>query len=326
MSVFVDYRSIPAEARGACVALGNFDGVHAGHRAVIAAAGERARTLSAPLAVLIFEPPPRRYFQPDSSPFRIMRPEDRRAALKELGVDIIYELPFNTDMSQMSPDAFVKNVLVDGLGLKHLSVGFDFRFGRGREGDTHTLQKLSDTFGFTLTVTEKITDGEAKISSTAIREALENGRPDYAAHLLGRYWQADGIVEEGEKRGRTINFPTANIRLGNLISPCFGVYAVWTRIEGVEGWYPGVANFGRTPTTGEREPLLEVNIFGFSQDIYGKRIDVAFVEFIRREKKFDSFEALTTQIATDASLAHELLHAPEEKAGVLDQLPVPEGI
>ena len=189
MSLFVDYRTIPADAQGACVALGNFDGVHAGHRAVIAAAAERAKALQAPLAVLIFEPPPRRYFQPDSAPFRIMRPEDRRSALKALGVDIIYELPFNKEMSQMSPGAFVENVLVKGLGLKHLSVGFDFRFGRGREGDTNTLRELSETFRFSLTVTEKITDGEAKISSTAIREALETGTPDYAAHLLGRYWQ-----------------------------------------------------------------------------------------------------------------------------------------
>ncbi|MFC6197145.1 bifunctional riboflavin kinase/FAD synthetase [Ponticaulis profundi] len=313
MSIIFDYKNVPEAQRGASVALGNFDGVHAGHRAVIDLAKQVSDARGVPLAALIFEPPPRRYFQPDSPPFRIMRPEQRREALKTIGVDIVYELPFNKELASMSPRAFVEQVLVKGLGLAHLAVGFDFRFGKGREGDTDTLRQLGEEFGFTVSVMDAVKADSEKISSTAIRTYLQEGQPEHAAHLLGHYWTADGVVEQGEQRGRTISFPTANLRIGNLIQPMFGVYAVWAKVEGDDVWRPGVANFGRTPTTGEREPLLEVHFFDFDQDIYGKHLDVAFVHFLRAEKKFDSFEALTTQIATDASDARERLGSAPQK-------------
>lgn len=307
MAVISDYLSVPDAARGAAVALGNFDGVHAGHRAVINSAKVIADRNNIPLAVLIFEPPPRRYFQPDSPPFRIMRPEMRRDAMRALGVEVIYELPFNAEMANLTPESFVRDVLVDGLRLSHLSVGFDFRFGKGRAGDTALLEREAEALNFSLSVMEPVTTGHAKISSTAIREALTEGRPRDAAELLGAYWVADGVIELGEQRGRTINFPTANVRLGNLINPRHGVYSVWARVEGHDGWRPGVANFGRTPTTGERDPLLEVHLFDFEGDIYGRQMDVAFAEFIRPERKFESFEALTTQIAADAQTARDAL-------------------
>ncbi len=321
--VISDYHKLPSSERGASVALGNFDGVHAGHRAVIEAAAKVARDRSIPLAALIFEPPPRQFFRPDGEPFRIMRTVQRREALRDLGVEIIYELPFDAPMSKMTPEVFVKTVLVDGLGLQHLAVGFDFRFGQGREGDTSTLDQLAKAHGFTLSVVSPVTDGSAKISSTAIRNALQEGRPGEAATFLEHYWIADGVIEQGEQRGRTINFPTANLRLGELIQPRFGVYAVWARIEGLEGWHAGVANFGRTPTTGDRDPLLEVHLFDFERDIYGRKIEVALVSYLRKEKKFDSFEALTVQIATDASDARQLLKAQGGGALHIKSLPQP---
>lgn len=315
MSVYPDFRSVPETAKGASVALGNFDGVHAGHRAVIDGAARAAKAHHLPLGVLIFEPPPRRYFQPDSPPFRIMRPERRREALKSLGVDVIFELPFNEEMSKMSPEGFVKIVLCDGLGINHLSVGFDFRFGRGREGDVNTLANLSEKYGFTLSVVSRVSEGADKVSSTAIRNALESGNPDTAAELLGHYWTIDSTVEHGEKRGRTIGFPTANMQLGNLIHPRHGIYAVWTRVEGIEGWHAGVANFGRTPTTGERDPLLEVFIFDFDQDIYGRKIEVAFVDFLRAEAKFDTLDQLIVQMHRDTDAAKSVLKYADKPAG-----------
>lgn len=321
MAVFTDHRNIPDNSRGASVALGNFDGVHAGHRAVIDLARRVSESKSVPLAVLIFEPPPRRFFQPDSPPFRIMRPPKRREALKALGVDIIFELPFNNEMSSMSPREFVEDVLVNGLGISHLSVGFDFRFGKGRAGDVHTLEELSAEFGFSLSVARPVKEHEDKVSSTAIRNALTDGRPDDAARLLGKYWIADGVVEHGEKRGRTIGFPTANTSLGNLIHPKFGIYAVWTRIEGLEGWHAGVANFGRTPTTGDREPLLEVYLFDFDQDIYDRHMEVAFVAFLRSEEKFESLDDLVEQMHKDAAKARNILTVQEKAEPCLDDQP-----
>ena len=307
--VITDYANVPAAARGAAIALGNFDGVHAGHVAVISSAEKLAQSLEKPLGTLIFEPPPRRFFQPDSAPFRIMRPERRREALAALGVDVIFELPFDEAMSQMSPEQFVRSVLVEGLGLSHLSVGFDFRFGKGREGDTTTLQTLAEKYGFSLTVQPRISDGSDKASSTAIRNALQNGELSRATRLLGHYWVVDGVVEHGEKRGRTLGFPTANLTLQELIHPRHGIYAVWARIEGETIWREGVANFGRTPTTGERDPLLEVCLFDFDGDLYDKTIDVAFVSFLRSEKKFESLDALVVQMHEDAAESRRVLTA-----------------
>ncbi len=315
MTVISDFRNVPAEARNASVALGNFDGVHAGHRAVIDLARKEAVARNVPLGALIFEPPPRRFFAPDSPPFRIMRPSVRRDALRAIGVTAIFELPFNAEMAGMIPREFVERVLVEGMAISHLSVGFDFQFGKGRTGNISTLRELSLEFGFSLSVTEPVTEHGDKISSTAIRNALQEGRPEDAARFLGGPWIADGVIEHGEKRGRTIGFPTANLKLGNLIHPRFGIYAVWMRIEGRDGWHPGVANFGRTPTTGERDPLLEVYLFDFNDDIYGKQVDVAFVSFLRPEEHFDSLEALVDQMKIDTDKAKDILKSAEQPAG-----------
>ncbi|MEM7491761.1 MAG: riboflavin biosynthesis protein RibF [Pseudomonadota bacterium] len=303
MTVIAHYKHVPAEARGFSVALGNFDGVHAGHRAVI----EAAAKIDAPLGVATFEPPPRAFFRPDDPPFRLYRPSRRNQRLADLGAKAVFELPFNADMAKMTDEIFARDVLKDGIGAKHITVGFDFRFGRGRMGDAPRLASLGRALGFGVTIVEKIEALGAKASSTAIREALIAGEPEKAADILGHPWVADGIVEHGEKRGRTIGFPTVNLHLGDLIHPKHGVYAVKVRIEGEDQWHGGVANFGRTPTTGLRDPLLETFIFDFDRDVYGKNIEVALISFLRPELKFESVDEMLTQMKIDADKALKTL-------------------
>jgi riboflavin kinase/FMN adenylyltransferase len=303
MTVIAHYKQVPESARGLSVALGNFDGVHAGHRAVI----EGAVAAGGPLGVATFEPPPRAFFRPDDPPFRIYRPARRNARLVELGAEAVYELPFNADMAAMTDEVFAREVLKDGLGAKHVTVGFDFRFGRGRMGDAGRLASLGRALGFGVTVIEKIEALGTKASSTAIREALIAGEPERAAEILGHHWIADGVVEHGEKRGRTIGFPTANIHLGELIHPRHGVYAVRTRVAGEAQWRDGVANFGRTPTTGIRDPLLEAFIFDFDGDLYGQHLDVALVQYLRPELKFDSMDDMVAQMHVDVTNAKTVL-------------------
>lgn len=303
MTVIAHYRDVPKTARGFSIALGNFDGVHAGHRAVIDAAAQ----VEAPLGVATFEPPPRAFFRPEDPPFRLYRPARRNARLAEVGAKAIYELPFNADMAKMTDEVFAREVLAEGIGAAHVTVGFDFRFGRGRMGDAGRLASLGRALGFGVTVVEKIEALGAKASSTAVREALIAGEPDRAADILGQDWIVDGVVEHGEKRGRTIGFPTANLHLGELIHPKHGVYAVRVRVEQQGDWLPGVANFGRTPTTGIRDPLLESYIFDFDQDIYGKWIEVALVEYLRPELKFEQLDDMVVQMNKDADQAKSLL-------------------
>ncbi|MEO1101706.1 MAG: riboflavin biosynthesis protein RibF, partial [Pseudomonadota bacterium] len=295
MAVYADYRRLPETAKGYSVALGNFDGLHLGHRAVI----DAARAAGGKLGVATFEPPPRAYFRPNDPPFRIFRPIRRNQRLLEIGADAVFELPFNGEMASMTDETFARDVLVEGLGVAHVAVGFDFRFGRGRMGDAARLSSLGRAMGFGVTVVEEVDSLGQKASSTAIREALIAGEPDRAGEILGQFWIADGVVEGGEKRGRTIGFPTANLHLGELIHPKHGVYAVRVRIDGETDWRDGVANFGRTPTTGLRDPLLESFIFDFDDDLYGKRIEVALVAFLRPELKFESVDDMVDQMKRD---------------------------
>jgi riboflavin kinase / FMN adenylyltransferase len=307
MAVFADFRGLPESARGASIALGNFDGLHAGHRAVMEAARLAGHGR---FAVATFEPPPRGYFRPGDPPFRIFRPERRNAAILAAGASTVFELPFNGEMAAMTDEAFVRTVLVDGLGVTHVSVGFDFRFGRGRMGHAQRLSSLGRALGFGVSIVEEIEGHGAKASSTAIRQALMAGEPELAATMLGTPWVADGVVESGERNGRKLGFPTANLQLGELIHPKHGVYAVRARIEGEAVWRAGVANFGRTPTTGLRDPLLETHIFDFAGDIYGKRLEVQLVAYLRPEKKFDSLDLMVEQMHADSAEARAILATP----------------
>lgn len=304
MAVFADYRDIAAEARGLSVALGNFDGIHAGHRAVI----DAARQAGAGLGVATFEPPPRALFRPEDPPFRIFTPEQRNQALLAFGAEAVFELPFNSDMAGMTDEQFARDVLADGLGVSHVSVGFDFRFGRGRMGDAGRLASLGRALGFGVSIVEKVEGLGEKASSTAMRQALRAGEPEKAAALLGADWTVSGMVEHGEKRGRELGFPTANLTLANgLLHPRHGVYAVRARIQGEDVWRDGVANFGRTPTTGLREPLLETVILDWDGDLYGKRLDIAFVTFLRPELTFDSVQDMIPQMHKDVDAARAAL-------------------
>ena len=299
---------VPAD-RAAAVALGNFDGVHRGHQRVIAQAAQAARTTGAPLGVISFEPHPRRIFQPDAPPFRLMTTAQQARALAALGVERLYVLPFELSLAELSDRAFVQEVLHEGLGVRHVAVGFDISFGKGRTGSPDAMRAYGAEFGFTVSVAEAAGEGGAKFSSTLVREALREGRPQDAAMILGRPFAIEGAVQRGRQLGRTLGFPTANVALGEYVRPRFGVYATRTRLpDGRE--VPGVASLGVNPTVGETEARLEVWLFGFDEDIYGQVIETDLVAYLRPEETFASLELMADQVRRDAEQARALL-APD---------------
>lgn len=300
-----DWRGLPEAARGATVALGNFDGVHRGHAAVIRAA--HAARPDLPLAVLTFEPHPREFFRPDDPPFRLTLPGERNAALASLGVRVVYELPFNAEFRGMSAEQFVADILHVGLSAKHVTCGPDFAFGHRKSGTLDFLARRAEALGMGFAAIPAVTDAHGVISATRIRRALQDGYPEHAAAELGRPWAIRGEVAHGDKRGRTIGFPTANVALGRYLEPARGVYAC--RITLADGSaHAGVANIGRRPTVNEGpESRVEVHIFDFAGDIYGTEISVALLAFIRPEQKFSGLEELKARIAADAAEARRLL-------------------
>ncbi len=305
MRIYHHWQDLPPEARGATVALGNFDGVHRGHAGLLRAA--HAARPDTPLAVLTFEPHPREIFRPEDPPFRLTLAAERADALAAAGVEILYEIPFNHAFSLMPAEDFVTEVLHRGLGAKHLASGEDFAFGFRRGGDTGFLAARAAVLGMGLSLVPPVTDSRGPLSSSRIRRALQDGYPERATAELGRPWAIRGEVAHGDKRGRTIGFPTANVALGRHLEPARGVYAVTIRTA--DGTiYNGVANIGRRPTVNAGpESRLEVNLFDFSGDIYGTEITVALHAFIRAEIKFSGLDALKAQIAADAAEARRLL-------------------
>lgn len=302
---------VAPDLRGSAVAIGNFDGVHGGHRVLIGHAREAADKLGGPAGVLTFEPHPREFFAKNAPPFRLSNFRAKTAWLCAAGVDLMAVASFGQRLALMSAPDFVGRMLVERLGVAHVVVGYDFAFGHKRSGNVAYLRQASAEFGFGLTVVDPVREGEEVVSSTRIRDALWQGEPRRAADLLGHWWEIHGRVQEGDQRGRTIGFPTANIALGGYIEPHFGVYAVqigWPE-NGKIVWRDGVANLGRRPTFNKNDVLLEVNVFDFAGDIYGKRAQVRFIDFIRPEQKFDGLEALKAQIAADANRAREILAA-----------------
>lgn len=293
--------------KGAAIALGNFDGLHAGHRAVIESARAASRRLGVPLGVATFEPAPRRHFQPDAPPFRLMTPRRREIALEAIGVSQTHLLRFDVVMAEMTDREFCQRVIIDEVSARGVSVGFDFRFGKGRMGDVDALRRIGAELGFEVDIVAEVKDGAEKVSSSRIREAIERGEMAEARRGLGALWTVDAIVEHGEKRGRTLGFPTANMKLGEVVHPAHGIYAVWARMDDEATWRPGVANFGRTPTTGLRDPLLEVMVFDVAGDFYGRRLHTAFLKLLRSEARFDSVEALVAQMRRDVAEARTVL-------------------
>jgi riboflavin kinase / FMN adenylyltransferase len=305
MRIFHDWHDLPPDAKGATVALGNFDGMHRGHAQVIRAA--HAARPKVPLAVLTFEPHPREHFRPDDPPFRLTLSAERAESLAALGVTLLYELKFDHAFSLLPAEAFVSEILHKGLGARHLVCGPDFAFGHRRGGDTTFLAQRAEALGMGLTLVPLLADANGPISATRIRRTLQDGYPERATADLGRPWTIRGIVAHGDARGRTIGFPTANIALGRHLEPARGVYAVTIRLpDGT--WHRGVANIGRRPTVNEGpESRLEVNIFDFDADLYGAELAVALHAYIREERKFSGLDALKAQIAADATEARRLL-------------------
>ena len=308
MRVFRHFSGLPEEARGAVAALGNFDGVHGGHRAVFAACREISG--GGPLAAVTFEPHPRSYFRPDDPSFRLTSLQGKIYQLEPLGLDLLYVLEFDEAMAARSPRSFARDVLAGGLGISHVVVGDDFRFGQGRTGRPEDLAAFGRDYGFAVTVMpDVIAPDGIGFSSTRVREHLAAGRPAEAARLLGHPWEIVGRVETGKKLGRTIGFPTANLGLGDLLVPARGVYAVSAGLEEASGWVwrDAVANLGVRPTVDGARLAFEVHIFDFSKDIYGRALRVRMLDFIRPERRFDGLDALKAQIAADCETARRLL-------------------
>ncbi|MEZ5918845.1 MAG: bifunctional riboflavin kinase/FAD synthetase [Alphaproteobacteria bacterium] len=304
MQILSTYTDMPAQARGAVLVIGNFDGVHRGHLALLEKGRSIAQEKGAALGVLTFEPHPHRLFQPDTPPSRIT-PESAKAwRLQRAGVDILFSLPFNWDFASRSADDFIRDVLIAGLGASHIVVGYDFRFGQLRKGVPADIEAA----GLPVTIVEEIADeAGAAISSSRIRQALRHGKIEEANALLGWNWEIRGEVIRGDRRGHELGFPTANTALGDTLHPAYGVYAVRACVQGEDRWYQGAANIGIRPMFEVETAQLETHIFDFDEDIYGKILRVQPVHYLRGEAKFNSLEALIAQMESDCAQARTLL-------------------
>jgi riboflavin kinase/FMN adenylyltransferase len=311
MRIFRHWNDVPEEFKGGIVAIGNFDGVHRGHQALLAETRRLAAERNAIFGVLAFEPHPQEYFRPSAECFRLTPFRTKARLIAEQGADAMFALPFDKTMAGTSAQDFILDVLLAGLGAGAVVVGSDFQFGKGRAGNTAVLSYMGEMEGLGVTIFPPVEDERhGKISSTRIRTALKEGRPREAAELLGHCWTIESRVEHGDGRGRRIGFPTANMRIEGYLAPAFGVYAV--RVSVMEGETPagrfhGVANVGIRPMFESPVPLLEPWLFDFSGDLYGKHVAVELVEFLRPEARFDSIDALKAQIEADAEAARGVL-------------------
>ena len=310
MRIFRHFNNLPGETRDAAIAIGNFDGVHRGHRAVIAEAGRIARDAGIQWGVLTFEPHPRRVFKPDTEPFRLTPFRLKARHLEAMGVDFLVVLRFDPEFSRRPAESFVEDILVEGLAARHVVSGYDFAFGHGRRGDSELLLGMGRQLGFGFTCVTALNDEAGDTySSTRARRCLRDGDPAGAARVLGRFFEIEGRVARGDERGRTIGYPTANVRLGEYVCPALGVYAVKAGIDEGSGtvWHAAVANLGRRPTFGGEGIVLEAHLFDFDGDLYGRHLRVALVDYLRPEKKFDGIDELKAQIADDSSRARQML-------------------
>jgi riboflavin kinase/FMN adenylyltransferase len=299
--------------RGAVLAMGNFDGLHLGHAALIGRVRDLARERDAPAAVLTFEPHPRAVLMPAAEPFRLTPFRVKEREIARLGIDYLFVQHFDMAFAAKSAEAFVEELIVEAIGVSHIVVGHDCTFGNRRRGTAELLRAAGERYGFAVTIVDPVHAEDAAVySSTRIRELLRAGKPRAAAAQLGRWWEIDGRVLVGDRRGRTIGFPTANLSLGDYLRPAFGVYAVRVSGDGTDDplggrTVDGVANLGLRPTVGGQEPRLEAHLFDTDADLYGRHLRVSLVEFIRPEKKFAGLDALKAQIAKDAANARTML-------------------
>lgn len=309
MRILRSYNHIPADLRGASLAIGNFDGLHRGHEAVISAAMAAGNEAGKPAGVITFEPHPRQFFQPDIPVFRLTSEKVKLELLEEMGLDLAVVLPFNAGLASLSAEDFVSKVLAEGLGVGHVVTGADFRFGKGRKGDADMLRALGDEYGFGVTLVEPKGKGGAVFSSTAIRERLSEGDVAGAAGFLGYWWRVSGTVTGGDKRGHGLGFPTANIIAPPGFDLAHGIYAVRVRAGGKR--YHGAAYFGTRPSFDDGEAVIETFLFDYSGDLYGQEIELEFIAWLRGDEKFDTSDALKAQMARDCERAETLLAALE---------------
>jgi len=295
---------------GGCVAtIGNFDGVHLGHQAVLNQLAMKGDALGLPVVVVIFEPQPNEFFSPDNAPARLSRFREKIEALRSYAIQQLCVLRFNHKLAQMTAEEFIQQLLVTGLNVRYLVVGDDFKFGKNRQGNFALLQKTGRELGFQVVNMHTFSIENRRVSSTQIRQALEAGDLILAEKLLGHPYRMSGRVAHGDKRGRTMGFPTANIHLHRRKVPLSGVYAV--QLFGVEGEpVQGVANVGIRPTVGAERALLEVHLFDFNRDIYGEHVQVHFLRKLRDEQKFESLDALIVQIDLDCQQARLFFAEP----------------
>jgi riboflavin kinase/FMN adenylyltransferase len=297
--------NIQAEHNGCVLTIGNFDGVHLGHQEVIKALVGKAHALNCVAAVLVFEPQPQELFSPTNAPARLCRLRDKYTLLAKLGVERFICVNFNEAFANQSAEHFIEQLLVNKLGIKHLIVGDDFHFGKNRSGNFSMLCQYGKKFGFNVTDTQSYKMADCRISSTAIRQALEQNKLDDVKRMLGREYSIIGRVFHGDKRGRQLGFPTANVLLKRRISPLNGVYAVI--VHTANGQFGGVANIGARPTVNGIRQQLEVHIFDFNEDLYGQCIEVTIKKKLRSVIKFDNLDALTKQISKDTEQARQAL-------------------
>ena len=298
------HTGIPESARNAAIVIGNFDGVHKGHRALLAQAKQKASAIRAPLAVLTFEPHPRELFRPDEPPCRITPQNLKAERLEQAGVKVLFTKKFDWNFASLSAEDFIEKILKDELGAAHIIVGYDFHFGQMRRG---TAQMIGQA-GIPVTVIEEIKgeDGQ-EISSSRIRQYLRRGEIEKANALLGWEWEIRGEIVRGDQRGRELGYPTANMPLGQTLHPAYGVYAAFARIEGESEWRPAAVNIGIRPMFEIPQAQVETFIFDFNREIYGKTLHVRPVARLRSEAKFSNVEDLKTQMAKDCEQAREIL-------------------
>jgi riboflavin kinase / FMN adenylyltransferase len=307
MDTFHGYDHVPPGARGAAVAIGNFDGVHKGHQALIARACEAAQGLGVRTAALVFEPHPREFFQPGRPLFRLTPLPQKLRLLETYGVELTYVIAFEQELATMSAETFVERVLVAGLGVRHVVIGHNFLFGRSRTGNAGQMAEHGRTFDFGVSVVPPVGDGGEIYSSSAVRAELAQGDITGAAEMLGHRWKVEGVVQGGARRGTGLGYPTANIALGKGATLAHGIYAVHVCVDGVR--HQGAAYLGTRPTFDDGSPVLEVFLFDFDGDLYGRTIEVEFVEFLRGDRKFDGPDALKAQMDADCARARKILAA-----------------
>lgn len=302
MELIRGIHNLKDQHHGCVLTIGNFDGVHLGHQRVLEQVKQKAMALGLPAVVMTFEPQPMELFAKDKAPARLTRLRDKYELLEEMQLDRLLCVNFNQRFASLSPESFIRDLLVNKLGVKFLVVGDDFRFGKGREGNFNMLKQAGEEFGFKVVNTASFCVEQTRVSSTAIRQALASDELDASAEMLGRHYTLSGRVAHGQKLARDFGFPTANISLKRYVVPVRGVYAV--QVMGVDSSpLPGIANIGKKPTVAGTTPDLEVHIFDFEGNLYGKQIEVALLHKIRDEKKFESLELLKQQIELDAEVA-----------------------